>query len=61
MEMDTGASISIISKTAYETIKKESACRDELQQSEVKLKTYTGEPIQVLGMYLSRSAIITVL
>ena len=48
MEVDTGTSLSLISEMTY---KKhwESDALPELQQTPVKLRTYTGEEISVLG------------
>ena len=48
MEMDTGASVSVISKATYQMISSRTGI-EKLQESTVKLKTYTGEPIPVLG------------
>ena len=48
MEVDTGASLSLISKTTYKKLW-ESDTLPELQQTAVKLRTYTGEEIRVLG------------
>ena len=45
MEIDTGASVSVISKTTYQHEFKEY----ELQESSVHLITYGGEPLSVLG------------
>ena len=45
MEIDTGASVSVISKTTYQREFKEY----ELQESSVHLTTYGGEPLSVLG------------
>ena len=47
MELDTGASVSLISSTTYERIK---SAETSLQPSKVALKTYTGQCIQVLGI-----------
>ena len=47
MEVDTGASLSLISETPYKL--RESNALPELQQTSVKLYTYTGEEINVLG------------
>ena len=45
MELDTGASFSVISESTYKRI-----CKNEpLQESTIRLNTYTGEAIQVLG------------
>ena len=46
MEVDTGASVSVLSEEFYKVIQD----RGHTQQlSEVRLKTYMGESIQVLG------------
>lgn len=48
MELDTGASVSVISHSTYLAIKRQG--RDApLQPSQVKLKSYTGQVIPVLG------------
>ena len=66
MEMDTGATRSIISKTTYEEL----WCTDEaplLQPSQARLKTYTGEEINVAGgikvevVYQNQKAILPLL
>ncbi|XP_062620753.1 uncharacterized protein K02A2.6-like [Saccostrea cucullata] len=44
MEIDTGASVSIISEETYKAIGK-----PDLQESKAKLKTYTGDEIPILG------------
>ena len=49
MEVDTGASISLTSKDTYEVISKQSQI-ESLQKTGVKLKTYTGEAVQILGI-----------
>ena len=49
LELDTGASVSVICEKTYEMICKESAADPLLQQTDVKLKTYTGEAITLLG------------
>ena len=46
MELDTGASVSLISEATFETLKKRGA---ELSTSSAKLCTYTGEAIKVMG------------
>ena len=48
MEVDTGASLSLISETTYKKLW-ESSALPELQPTTVKLRTYTGEEIGVLG------------
>ena len=45
MEVDTGASLSIISEETYSSIFSTS----ELQHSDVKIHTYSGEYLPVLG------------
>ena len=45
MEFDTGASLSVINQTTYSQISR----GESLQKTEVKLKTYTGESIPVIG------------
>ena len=66
MEVDTGATRSIISKTTYEGL----WCTDEaplLQPSQARLKTYTGEEINVAGgikvevVYQKQKAILPLL
>ena len=46
MEIDTGASLSLISEQTYKFLWPEVP----LQNSSVKLKTYTGTPLKVLGV-----------
>ena len=48
MDVDTGASATFISKATYLHLKEESMTED-IERSELRLKTYTGEHIQVLG------------
>ena len=48
MEIDTGASVSIASLHTFETIC-DGESTLELQEPTVKLRTYTGEPIDVCG------------
>ena len=48
VEVDTGASLSLISEMTYKKLWKSDAL-PELQQTAVKLRTYTGEEIGVLG------------
>ena len=48
MEVDTGASASIINQETFELIREGQSVL-ELQKSAVKLQTYTGEPIKVEG------------
>jgi len=45
MELDTGVSFSFISKSTYDSI----ANQIPLQKSNVKLTTYTDEPVGILG------------
>ena len=47
MELDTGASVSIISSRVY----RENFPEIPLQKSDTTLRAYTGEPIKVLGMF----------
>ena len=47
MELDTGASVSIISNRVYS----ENFSDTSLQKSDTMLKTYTGEPIKILGTF----------
>ena len=48
MEVDTGASVSVLTQASYQKIR-ECTHIEPLQQSCVRLKTYTGESISVLG------------
>lgn len=48
MQLDTGAAVSVISEATYKRIQRESHV-SPLQPAESTLRTYTGEPIQVLG------------
>ena len=48
MEIDTGASVSIVSEDTLQSICKGTTML-ELQETTVKLQTYTGEPIRVSG------------
>ncbi|ETW98899.1 MAG: hypothetical protein ETSY2_42010 [Candidatus Entotheonella gemina] len=48
MEIDTGASVSVVSEETFNTIR-EGLSTLELQESTVKLQTYTGEKIGVKG------------
>ena len=45
MELDTGASLSIISEKVYKTL----PSAPKLQPTSAQLRTYTGESIKVLG------------
>ena len=47
MELDTGASLSIISSTTYKAITQQSMS-SSLEKSAIVLKTYTGKSIKVL-------------
>ena len=48
MEIDTGASLSLISKTTYDKLLS-SATLPPLKAKQIKLHTFTGEEIIVLG------------
>ena len=48
MEIDTGASVSVVGEKTLKTIQKGETTL-ELQQTSVRLQTYTGETISVLG------------
>ena len=48
MEFDTGASLSILSAATYHSIKEKTNI-PPLEESHIRLKTYTGEVIKVLG------------
>ena len=48
MELDTRASLSVITHSPYEKIK-DSSYIEPLQPTTVRLRTYTGETIRVLG------------
>ena len=48
MEMDAGASVSVISNSTYLSISSKNPL-GSLQHSQLKLKTYTGESIDILG------------
>ena len=45
MELDTGATVSIMGKQVFDTLFPEL----QIHPSSVALKTYTGEPMEVLG------------
>ncbi len=47
MEVDTGASTTVISDSTFRLIQQKS--RVDLQPSRVRLKTYTGQEIPILG------------
>ena len=49
MELDTGAAVSIINTTVFDKLKRSSYV-PPLQPAENKLKTYTGQDLQVLGV-----------
>ena len=49
MEMDTGASVSVISNSTYLSISSKNPLGSLRQHSQLKLKTYTGESIDKLG------------
>ena len=46
MEVDTGSSLSLINRSTYDLI---ASHIQVLQKSKVKLKTYTGESVGILG------------
>ena len=48
MEVDTGASSSLINKATYDLISRQSHTQ-ALQKTDVQLKTYTGEAVCILG------------
>ena len=48
MEVDTGSSLSLINKSTYDLIASKSHIQI-LRKSQVKLKTYTGELVGILG------------
>lgn len=48
IEVDTGATVSLINKHAHNAIESKSHTQ-QLQKSEIKLKTYTGESVGILG------------
>ena len=52
MEIDTGASVSIVSEETFNKIQ-EGQSKLELKPVAVRLQTYTGEPIPVLGSTLA--------
>ena len=49
MELDTGAPLSILSEKTYQDIAQQTDI-SPLEESQVTLKTYTGEVIKVLGI-----------
>ena len=50
MEIDTGASASVINETVYKLISRWEL-KPQLQPTQAVLKTYTGEQIPVLGIF----------
>ena len=50
MEIDTGASASVINEAVYKLISRGEP-KPQLQPTQAVLKTYTGEQIPVLGMF----------
>ena len=48
MELDTGASLTLINKPSYDLISQESQCA-QLEKPDVQLRTYTGEAVKILG------------
>ena len=48
MEVDAGAAVSIISKATYQKL----FSREQLTEPSIKLRTYTGEPMSVVGQML---------
>ena len=48
MEMDTGAAFPVITQTTYQKIAHQNEIKD-LEPSDLKLRSYTGETIQVFG------------
>ena len=49
MEVDTGAALSVISKATYLSTWPDETERPPLKHSNVKLKTYSGEPLNICG------------
>ena len=49
MELDTGAAVSVITQTTYQKIAQRNHIQP-LQHSDIKLKSYSGETIPVLGL-----------
>ena len=49
MEVNTGASLSLINKATYDLISSQSHIQ-ALQRTDVQLKTYTGKAVCILGM-----------
>ena len=56
MEIDTGASVSLISEKTFDQVWTEK----ELKVSSVKLRTYTGQTLEVKGYAESKETINTV-
>ena len=48
MEVDTGAGISLVSEATYTNLWPKNP--PVLQQTHVRLRTYTGEPVVILGV-----------
>lgn len=48
MELDTGASLTLINKASYDLISQENQCA-KLEKPDVELRTYTGEAVKILG------------
>ena len=48
MELDTGASLSIISEETFRSIAQP---MDNLQPTDIALTTYTGESLSIMGIY----------
>ena len=49
MEVDTGASVSLISKDTYDKLWPNLTTAPPLQKSDILLRTYTGEHLDVVG------------
>ena len=47
MELDTGASVSVISESTYNTVLKDTV---RLESTDISLRTYMGEELPVLGV-----------
>ena len=47
MELDTGASVSVISESTYNTVLKDTV---PLESTDISLRTYMGEELPVLGV-----------
>ena len=48
MELDTGASLSVISEQTFQSI---ASPTDKLQPTDITLTTYTGQSLSILGTY----------